>query len=209
MKRIYLIRHGQSEANLRRVVPGFDTELTELGWKQAIKVAERLENLNIDALIASDFIRAQQTATPASEALGLPILVDANFGEMMEPSKYYGTGDDGAEVWDYRIKLRTNSLIDPAWQEDGGETMAGLFRRMQAAKQLLETHEHDNIAIFSHGFFLHCFVGFMLLKNEQPTEEWLEIIDTLRISNVGITMFTYTDDTWRLVTLNDYAHFAE
>ena len=57
---IYLIRHMQSEANLRRIWGG-DYALTDKGIKDAQKLKEQI-NFRLDVLIVSPLLRAQQTA---------------------------------------------------------------------------------------------------------------------------------------------------
>ena len=62
---IYLIRHGESEGNLKRICLGnTDLGLTEKGREQAEKTAKALSPVDIDAIYSSDLIRAVQTAEP-------------------------------------------------------------------------------------------------------------------------------------------------
>ncbi|MCV7257280.1 histidine phosphatase family protein [Mycobacterium shimoidei] len=69
-----LVRHGESEDNVAGVIgtlpPG--APLTDLGRDQAVAVGESLYNggdNDIDAVYASEFLRAQQTAWPLTELL--------------------------------------------------------------------------------------------------------------------------------------------
>lgn len=58
---IYLVRHGQSEANIQALF-GLDTELTDEGRQQAKSLAGVLEDIHFDAIFSSNLIRAKQTA---------------------------------------------------------------------------------------------------------------------------------------------------
>src|SRR6185369_10745659 len=91
---MYLLRHGQSEFNLRFSQTGrdpgiVDAPLTKRGTEQAEGAAKHFLNLkNTDQrlkaptrIIASPYTRALQTATPIAKALGLPITVNALLGE--------------------------------------------------------------------------------------------------------------------------------
>ena len=64
-KSIYLIRHGQSEANVALDLdnPNFyyDAELTSLGKKQAQNAQKKLENIDFDLMLCSPLTRALQT----------------------------------------------------------------------------------------------------------------------------------------------------
>lgn len=61
----FLIRHGD---------PIYRPDsLTELGHKQAAALAKRFAKYGLDAIYASTSVRAQMTAQPTAEALGLPV----------------------------------------------------------------------------------------------------------------------------------------
>ena len=64
--RIYVIRHGQSEANLLEAHAGWaQVSLTPEGMAQAAAVGQRLKEVRFDKVIVSDLLRAQQTAVLA------------------------------------------------------------------------------------------------------------------------------------------------
>src|SRR4249920_3620814 len=76
--RMILLRHGQSEFNLRftatRRDPGIeDARLTEYGHHQAEDAARKLAQEPITRIIASPYTRALQTAEPLARLLGLKI----------------------------------------------------------------------------------------------------------------------------------------
>lgn len=76
MKRLLLVRHGESEANvihsLDCAVPG--PPLSPLGHEQAQALLDRLAGLDIRQIYASTMERAAQTVTPLAQRLGLPII---------------------------------------------------------------------------------------------------------------------------------------
>ena len=60
---LYLVRHGQSEGNVKRYFHGqTDYSLTDLGREQAREVAEKLKDANITRCCTSDLQRAHHTA---------------------------------------------------------------------------------------------------------------------------------------------------
>lgn len=64
--RIYVIRHGQSEANRETAHAGWSqVRLTEKGIAQARAMQPRLQELRFDKIIVSDLRRAKQTAENA------------------------------------------------------------------------------------------------------------------------------------------------
>lgn len=97
----YIIRHGQTEWNLKKIIQGHkDSPLTEKGILIAKQHAEELRNIKFDAVFSSDSLRAKQTADIV--ALGKNIAVkttqllrERNFG------KYEGKSLD---IFTYELK---------------------------------------------------------------------------------------------------------
>ena len=69
---LYLIRHGQTEANRNRTFQGTtDFPLNETGNQQAIRIGEFLKTEPIHTIYTSSMKRAQQTAAPLAETRGI------------------------------------------------------------------------------------------------------------------------------------------
>ena len=83
---IFLIRHGQTELNHRRVVQGrSDYPLNESGIAQAQEAAAKLRGVFFDAVYTSPLIRAVQTArilAPALEPVVDERLIDMDYGPL-------------------------------------------------------------------------------------------------------------------------------
>jgi 2,3-bisphosphoglycerate-dependent phosphoglycerate mutase len=63
MSRLVLLRHGQSEWNLKNVFTGWvDVPLSEKGVKEALDAGEKLKDSRFDIVYVSEQIRAIQTA---------------------------------------------------------------------------------------------------------------------------------------------------
>lgn len=107
MKRLYLLRHGQTEFNVKKLVQGrCDSPLTDLGRQQAGMAAAWLKAHNVvpDKVVSSPLGRAMDTASlVATELLGRDAAVEPCEG-IIERS--YGTFEEGphdalpTDVWD-------------------------------------------------------------------------------------------------------------
>ena len=107
MKRLYLLRHGQTEFNVKKLVQGrCDSPLTDLGRQQAQAAAEWLKAHGVvpDKVASSPLGRAMDTASlVACEILGPDATVEPCEG-IIERS--YGTFEEGphdalpTDVWD-------------------------------------------------------------------------------------------------------------
>lgn len=82
-----VVRHGQAESNVRKVISALADDknhLTEMGKEQAHKVASSLKGKGVARIIASPFVRTRETAECIAKELGIPvadIVYDARIGE--------------------------------------------------------------------------------------------------------------------------------
>ena len=110
MLRLVLVRHGQTDANLNRVLQGqSDGELNATGSRQAEELGRHLKDFRIDQIIASPMRRAQDTAAAIARHHQLavktnPLVVEWNCGVL-----------DGVPAEIFRKKL----------QESNGEVKYG------------------------------------------------------------------------------------
>src|SRR5438132_5365372 len=70
--RLYFVRHGESEANILRVISnrGYRYGLTARGQQQAVTLAQHLQPVPISDIFSSPLRRAVETADILSRALG-------------------------------------------------------------------------------------------------------------------------------------------
>ena len=107
MNKLYLLRHGQTEFNVKKLVQGrCDSPLTDLGRKQAGMAAAWLKGHDVvpDKVVSSPLGRAMDTASlVATELLGPDAVVESCEGII---ERCYGTFEEGphdalpTDVWD-------------------------------------------------------------------------------------------------------------
>src|SRR5262249_12567689 len=72
---LLLARHGETDWNRARRWQGHaDRPLTERGWAQAAALAERLADIALDAVYASDLRRARDTAAVVAARQGIEVI---------------------------------------------------------------------------------------------------------------------------------------
>lgn len=149
MKRLYLLRHGQTEFNVKKLVQGrCDSPLTVLGRQQAHAAAAWLKAHGVvpDKVVSSPLGRAMDTAQlVACELLGPDAAVEPCEG-IIERS--YGTFEEGphdalpTDVWD-----PGEDLIP-----FGGEGSQALQERMVATlTNLMSAKDTETLLAVSHG----------------------------------------------------------
>ena len=141
--KLYVARHGETEWNVRRKVCGrTDIPLTDTGIEQAKQLAEKAAELDIDIIIASPMIRAQQTATAVSEKIGIPILTDKRIIEhdfgIFEGVNWYNPGF---------VAIKQHF----ACRYPGGESLMDVAHRVYGfLDELKEKYPDKNVLIVCH-----------------------------------------------------------
>jgi broad specificity phosphatase PhoE len=127
---VHLLRHGEVD-NPGKILygrlPGY--RLSELGRTMAVRAAEYFADRDVVLLIASPLQRAQETAAPIGDRLGLPIGTDDRLIEAANvfEGRPFAVGDGVLRHPSSWIHLR--NPFRPSW----GEPYTELAARMQAA----------------------------------------------------------------------------
>lgn len=209
--RLVLIRHGESNVTVDRVIGGHRscTGLSDLGRLQSARLHDRLaETHELDGavLISSAFDRAIETAQIFGPAVaGSDLQIDPGFGEH----------DPGSELDGMSFANYVEKFGSPNWGGDphfevfpGGETVAQFHLRVGAAlSRTLERHAGQKIVVSCHGGVVDAI--FRQLLRVAPTG-----LFDLWTTNTSLTEFVQSSESvthepkWRLVRYNDAAHLA-
>ena len=209
MKKIYFVRHGETEGNVGKFFQTSDTKLTEKGHEGAKAVASRFKHLDVDAIFASPYVRAQQTALHISEEIGVPVETLVPLHELLQSISVRGKEWSSSEGQQY-IEARNRCFFDSAWERDGAENHIRVLERIREAVTFIENHTSQNIVVVSHGLFLNLLSTYLLLGKSINSSTHKTLSESLHLlSNVAITEFIFDGTNWKLFTWNDHAHFAE
>lgn len=184
MKTIIMVRHGQSESNVKKTFTGqLNAPLTEAGREQARRMAQYLDKYRIDKIYVSSLERAVETAQPIALRQNCPVekrdeLMEINSGlwqgltftEIAE--KYPQT----YEAWRENIGLAT---------PDGGETCKQLYDRVTAFfKKVLEAPE-ETVCLVCHATPIRMLESYIQCGCVAGAQEisW--------VPNASVTVYTY------------------
>lgn len=181
MKTIILIRHGESETNIRKVFTGqLNAALTPVGREQARLMAEYLDKYKVDKLYVSSLQRAVDTAQPILQRQNCPVdLRD----ELMEINSGLWQGLTFAEIAERfpNTYMAWKTDIDGA-TPDGGETCRQLYDRVTAFfEKVLETSE-ETICFVCHATPIRMLESYILGKPAQEIP-W--------VPNASVTAYSY------------------
>jgi broad specificity phosphatase PhoE len=203
---IYFVRHGESELNAKAIHQINTTPLSEVGHQQAEAVANRLVHLPIEAVVASHYTRAQQTAAAIATKLELPITTSEYFKELDRPSSIFGLHYEDPKAIKTLLTIKKHHH-NPDYRHSDEETFHEAVRRAHDGIDLIKKLPYEDVAIVSHGNFLRIIVGVMLFGDRFDTVMF-DDMQRWRVMNTGITHMRYIDNTFYMVSWNDRNHFA-
>lgn len=168
---IILVRHGQTDWNLRDLLQGrTDIELNSTGKNQAGETANKLQNFDIDAIYVSPLKRTLSTAEEINKTRNLEMIIDnrlieRGFGEYEGKSKV-----EFKKYWDFNTNISDCNV----------EPIRDLFSRAYLLLKeignlykdtdktiLLVTHNGVNLAITS---ILNGLISNIFEYNLKPCE---------------------------------------
>lgn len=186
---LIMLRHGRTKANASGLLQGrIDPELDELGVQQAAAAAGLIGN--VDRVIASPLVRAQQTAS----ALGLAVETDERFIELN-----YGEWE-GRPVKDVPAETWAEWRADLNFRPPGGETLAELGERVRnGLADLAAQAVNSNIVVVSHVSPIKASVAWALGVGDDVT--WRLYLGQASICRIATTL-----DSARLLEFNVTTH---
>lgn len=203
---ILLIRHGETAWNAERRLQGhLDIALNREGERQAAALASALAGERIDLVVASDLLRARQTAEAVAAAHGLPVALDRGLRE-----RCYG----GFEGLLYSEIAERFPAAFAAWQArnvdavlpagaNRGETFRQFHARVTGAiLRWAAQHPGKTLALVAHGGVLECAYRAALgMPLESPRD--------FKVHNASINRFTVTAGALALESWGQVAHLRK
>jgi probable phosphoglycerate mutase len=200
--RIIAIRHGETAWNVDTRLQGhLDIALNTKGLWQAGQVARALADDDIDAIYASDLLRAWQTAHAIAHATDAPLtanvgLRERGFGSFQ--GKTYAEIElewpEASERWRKR---------DPEWAPPGGESLSTMRERVQTTVDALAAqHMGEQIVLVAHG-------GVMDILYRLASSQHLQAPRTWQLGNAAINRLLWTPEGLTLVGWADTRHLED
>jgi probable phosphoglycerate mutase len=151
MTEVVLIRHGETDWNRELRFQGHvDVALNAVGLEQARRLGARLAGETAQALYTSDLQRAQQTAQPIEQQLGIARVADAQLREQS-----FGTVDgmrvdeiqrEHPDAWAGWLRF------DQDFCMPGGESMRQFHARViDAIHRVAADHRGQRVIVVTHG----------------------------------------------------------
>lgn len=142
--KIYIVRHGQTEWNYKKVMQGsIDIPLNNNGKEQAKNARELLADKPFDIIISSPLLRAKETAEIINEKFNKELIIDNRLAE-----RNYGIyeGRKKEEIpyndfWDYNLN---------GYYEKSENIKEFYDRVMDLINELKNKYENKDILLVTH-----------------------------------------------------------
>lgn len=191
MRRLFLIRHGETEGNALRIVQHPHVPLSPRGLVQAERLAGRLAAERIARIVSSDYARAVTTAEHLQRATGAPLAIEPllrerNFGDL-RGRPYAELGFD---------------MFEPDYAPPNGETWPAFHERIDRAwarvQELAAASADGSLAVVTHGLVCRSLAArhLILADGDTAPDRW---------DNTSLTIVDWPAP-WHVRLLNCVAH---
>ena len=189
--KVFFARHGESEANLLRVMSNRDMahRLTANGREQALLLAKCLAGKGIGHVYASPICRARETAEIVADELDVPLTLADGLREF-DCGVLEGRG--APEAWEKHHWVQNQWYFhnDPDARIEGGENFLEIETRFRETfDKALEGHDETDSAILfvTHGAALTAMMPLLLdnVTLENLWEHGLKYITVIEAAKDG------------------------
>ncbi|XP_056860236.1 metal-independent phosphoserine phosphatase [Raphanus sativus] len=197
---IVLVRHGETTWNAAGRIQGqIESDLNEIGQKQAVAIAERLgkEERPI-AIYSSDLKRAKDTALKIAETCfcskvtEVPELKERHVGSLQ--GLYWKEGAEKEPEAYSAFFSSQNDLKIPG----GGESFDQLCERsMNALVQIAKKHKGERVIVVTHGGVLRAI--YMSITQASSAGKLL---------NASVNVVRFSDEKWIIDSWSDVSHLS-
>lgn len=198
-KRIYIIRHGETELNRLGIVQGsgVDADLNETGRLQAELFYKTYKEFPFKKVITSSLKRTHQSIAGFIRD-GLPHVIMSELNEISW-GDYEGQKQSKEQMKVYWEMLDRWKAGDLEAKIPNGESPLELQERQKRAAELILNDEADTLLICMHGRAMKSFL--CLLLNKPLTE-----METFQHTNLCLYTLEYNQGSFGLLQSNDIAH---
>ncbi len=209
-KRFYIVRHGQTLLNAEHIKQGAEGGLSEEGEEQARRIGLFLGRFGIEAIYASPFERAKETAEIIAGYLKVPVEYSDLLRERKNPSEVLGKSTHDPET------ERIVNAIDLTYHNDDfrysdEENFIDLKTRAERCLEYLASRPEDQICVVTHHAFLKMLLACMLYPDTLHASDFIKLSFFNQSDNGGTSIYEYQpwkkyltkSRGWQVLSYND------
>jgi len=200
-RNLFLARHGsridsENHGWAERAENPYDPGLSVTGTHEAHLLAQRMAGERLSFLYSSPYLRTVQTAHICAGDLGLPVRVEAGFGEWLNP-RWFSHRPRTSPLLDLKRRFQNVdeeylSIVDPVFPETWEES----FERFGRTIDLVLQQTEGGILIVGHGATIEGVIGSLL-----HGRFFNPVADPASLFRMDLQ-----EGAWNLVFRNDISH---
>ena len=198
--KLYITRHGQTEWNILKIMQGWkNSDLTNKGIEDAIRLRERLKDIEFSKIYSSPSGRALDTANYVKGNKDIEIEIHEGLKEMGFGS---WEGMDREDVLELYSEEHYNYWNRPhLYAPSDGETFQELFKRVESAlKFIIENSDDDNVLIVSHAITIKAI--YYIIQKYRLEDFW----DIPFIEGTSLSILEIDGDNGEFILDGDISH---
>lgn len=202
-KKIYLVRHGQTDYNLKGVVQGsgIDAPINDNGRKQATAFFDAYKNIPFDQAYYTGLQRTKQSIQSFLD-LGIPAISTTDLNEISW-GDYEGLPMSHEENKYYQHMLEQWQQGNLDYCIAGGESPNIVAKRMQRGIDAILEGPGETILVCMHGRAMRIFLSLIMKQD-------LCHMDVFEHKNLCLYLLEENEDgTFELLKRNDTTHLKE
>lgn len=200
-KTLYIIRHGQTDLNLKGIVQGrgIDSPLNEMGRKQADAFYAHYRNVDFDKIYTSTLLRTHQTVAsftgiPTEQLAGLDEIGWGIYEGKEQTADIMEGFADLTERW--RMGELDRSV-------EGGETPNQLAARQRGAlTHILSRRDEKTVLVCMHGRAMRVFLCLLIERD-------IATMDDFPHTNTALYKVHYDGEAFSIVDAYNIDHLAD
>jgi 2,3-bisphosphoglycerate-dependent phosphoglycerate mutase len=191
-----LMRHGQADNNVRRILVGrhIESHLTEYGKKQVADTAMYLKNIPIKKVYTSPVIRTVETAKIVCRTLEVDYEIDERLYEI-ELGKLVGMNFEDIVQKFGNLFLKFYNENDSTLTRYGVESFFSVKSRIKNLLDEIMKNHDENVLLITHLDPIKAAISSLLDLNPQALYNW-------HIHNASLTILRYQSNVYSLDGVN-------
>lgn len=201
MKKVFIIRHGQTDFNLQGIVQGsgVDASLNATGRAQARAFYQAYRDHPFEVVLTSKLVRTRESVADfLNDGLAHESFADIN---EMSWGTYEGKKGTPESIAEYQRIKDGWALGQIDGRIGGGESAREMGERLQRFIDHLRSRQEQHILICSHG---RAMCGLVSLMRGLPIDR----MNDFRHSNLGLWLATQQQPHFSFELENDLSHLA-
>lgn len=200
MGQLILIRHGETDKNVKKILHGVnDTQsINGKGREQIRKTANRLKELSPFKIYSSTEKRAVESAQILASKLNIPMEETAGIRER-------NCGIFTGKSWDEAKKVLDLMALEERYNyvPTNGESWRTFETRLKnAIRKIIKENKDKTIIVVTHGGAIKALMPILLKSSKEESFNYVP-------GNASLTIFDFDDKGFNHVITNDTSHLSE